>query len=124
MKIKRLIIPLIIIGTLLIAFALIFTVMAHKSLSFSSGRYFLADNGSDMLILENSPFVMSNRTKNENMFSKLDTGDKILVLHDGLAESYPGKTGAYFVLKLGRGSIADIKSSVLESLSKLGYLQD
>lgn len=124
MKTKVLRLALIIIGSLLVVLALIIALMAHKSLSFSSGRYLLADNGADIFILGNSPIVMSNRTENENMFSRLDTGDKILVLHDGVAESYPGKTGAYFVLKLGRGSIADINSSVLESLSELGYLQD
>ena len=124
MKTKVLRLALIIIGSLLVVLALIIALMAHKSLSFSSGRYLLADNGADIFILGNSPIVMSNRTENENMFSRLDTGDKILVLHDGVAESYPGKTGAYFVLKLGNGSRADIKSSVLESLSRLGYLQD
>ena len=124
MKTKVLRLPLIIIGSLLIVLALIFALMAHRSLSFSSGRYLLTDSGSDLLILGNSPVVMSNRTNNENMFSRLDTGDKILVLHDGIAESYPEKTGAYFVIKLGNGSRSDIKSSVLESLSELGYMQE
>ena len=124
MKNKKLRVPLIIIASLFILFALIFAIMSYKSLSFSTGRYLKADNGSNMLVWDSSPAVMTNRTKNEKIFSKLDTGDKILVLHDGIAESYPAKTGAYFVMKIGSGSLSDIKSSVLESLSELGYMQE
>ena len=75
-----------------------------------------------MLILDNSPIEMANRTDKE-LFNKLVNGDEILVVHDGIAESYPGKTGVYAVFKLKDGTIDDISQNVIDSLVELGWLQ-
>ena len=107
-------------GLLLICAGLLWYMVSH-SLDFSVGRCLVADNGSYMFIDGNSPIVMSNRKDKEGLFSDLETGDKILLLHDGIAESYPGRTGVYWCMKLEDGTQADIPEQVMEELAKLGW---
>ena len=114
-------IPIAIIGLILILMITLIVVMIVNGLGFSQGRYLEANNGSEMIVVDNSPTVMLNRT-NRYIFKNLDTGDKILVIHGATAESYPARTGAYAVIKLGNGSISDIPKTVIDSLTELGWL--
>lgn len=98
------------------ALVLVFT----GSYDLSTGRCLLANNGSILLIDENSPIQLSG--VNEKTKNKLTTGDRILVLHDGIQETYPAKTRAYLVLKLGSGSLADIPAQVQQELTDMGWL--
>ena len=75
-----------------------------------------------MLILDNSPIQLSDR-KNNISFERFDIGDEILVVHDGIEESYPGRTGVYAVLKLSDGTADDIQQEVIKSLVELGWLE-
>ena len=77
--------------------------------------------GGTMFIDGNSPIIMSNRKDKEGLFSGLGTGDKILIFHDGIAETYPGRTGAYWCVKLEDGTQADIPEQVIEELTELGW---
>ena len=81
----------------------------------------IADNGSVMLIDDNSPIVLS--VKNPDSLENLSTGDKILVFHDGIRESYPAQTFAQFVMKLGSGTEADIPADVITQLRELGWIK-
>ena len=112
-----------IIAAILIAalFIIGFFAAVRRGYSCSIGRYLEASNGTGMIILENSPVQMSNQT-NWDLFDGLATGDKILVIHDGMDQSYPGRTGVYAVLKLGDGDIDDISPAVVDSLTELGWL--
>ena len=107
-------------GLLLVCAGLLWYMVSH-SLDFSVGRCLVAENGSYMFIDGNSPIVMSNRKDKEGMFAGLETGDKILLLHDGIQESYPGGTGAYWYMKLEDGTQADIPEQVMEELAELGW---
>ena len=118
---KKWIIPLCVIGGLLLICAGLLWYMVSHSMDFSVGRCLVADNGSYLFIDGNSPIVMSNRKDKEGLFSGLETGDKILLLHDGIAESYPGRTGAYWCIKLEDGTQADIPEQVMEELTELGW---
>lgn len=93
----------------------------NRGFGISEGIY-LEGTGAPLLILDGSPFVMGDRSEGENLFDGLETGDKILVLHDGLCESYPGQTGVYWIKRLGAGSLADISSDVLDSLVQMGWI--
>ncbi len=95
-------------------------VLAGRGFSASTGLFLRTDNG-DMVILDNSPIVMSIRTENDNMFAEYESGDKIFVIHDGIQETYPGGTGVYFSIKLADGHISDISESVLRQLHELGW---
>lgn len=94
---------------------------SNKSLGLSTGHCLLLEDGTCLLIVDKSPIVLSNRTARDNLFSGLDSGDKLLVLHDGIQESYPCRTGAYGVWKKADGDITDIPLSVLTSLAELGW---
>lgn len=119
---KKCMIPLFVIGGLLLISAGLFWYMVSHSMAFSVGRCLVADNGSYMFIDGNSPIVMSNRKDEDEMFAGLKTGDKILLLHSGIETSYPGRTGAYWCMKLANGSQADIPEQVMEELTKLGWV--
>ena len=118
---KKWMIPLCVIGGLLLICAGLLWYMASHSMGFSVGRCLIADNGSYMFIDGNSPIVMSTRRDKEKMFAGLETGDKLLLLHDGIQESYPGGTGAYWCMKLEDGTQADIPAQVIEELVELGW---
>ena len=94
-----------------------------KNLTISTARCIVTKQNC-MMVLDNSPIGMSNQSWDKELFEDLDTGDKILVVHDGIAESYPGQKGAYFILRLAEGSIADVPVQVIEALEALGYVID
>lgn len=110
-------------AVLLLALAVLWGA-SRRSLSFSVGHCLVSDSGSHMLVVDNSPIQLSDRTKNGRLLEGLSSGDKVLVLHDGVAESYPARTGVYGVWKLRGGSIEDVSVSVLESLMDLGLVFD
>lgn len=98
-------------------------VMTAKGYGITKGRCLVTATGSYMLIDEdNSPIEMSNRS-DKDLFADLSSGDEILVLHDGIQESYPAGTGAYYCIKLNDGKPEDIPTSVIESLTELGWLE-
>ena len=121
---KKWVIPLCVIGVILLLCAGGLWYMINHSMSFSVGRCLVADNGSYMFIDGNSPIIMSNRKDKEGLFSGLGTGDKILIFHDGIADTYPGRTGAYWCVKLEDGTQADIPEQVITvySDSTIGFL--
>ena len=122
MKKKKYLIPIVVIGVILILFIAGISRIVAKGYGVSTGRYLEAKNGTAMLVCDNSPIQMSNRT-DKDLFNKLDIGDKILVIHDGIAESYPGKTGVYAVFKLSDGTTGDIPQTVVNELIDLGWLE-
>lgn len=122
MKKTKWLIPVIAFGVILVIMVACFVYMAVQGLGFSTGRYLEADNGSKMVVVDNSPNVMLNRT-NRDIFKNLATGDKILVIHGATAESYPAQTGVYAIFKLGGGSIRDIPQTIIDSLTELGWLK-
>lgn len=98
-------------------------VMTAKGYGITEGRCLITGTGSYMLIDENnSPIEMSNRN-DKDLFSDLSSGDEILVIHDGIQESYPAGTGVYYCKKLSDGEPEDIPTSVIESLTELGWLE-
>ena len=92
---------------------------AHRSLSLSKGTCLIAEDGTCLLLLDNSPTILANRTKREDAFADLKTGDSLLVLHDGIQETYPARTGAYAVYKLSGGGT--VPQQVIDDLSALGW---
>lgn len=125
-----------VIAVLIIACFLILGIMAKKELGFSEGRYLAAKDGVSMVVMDDapdgitdpeererymSPVVMSNRT-DRDLFKNLETGDKILFVHGGVKESYPGGTGVYAVLKIEDGSIENIPEKILRDLTAMGWV--
>jgi len=119
---KSLKIILGIIGGIIILFVMSVYILLNKGYGMSVGRYLEVKDGNPMLIRENSPISMHNRT-NRDLVDNLDIGDKILVIHTGIAESYPGQTGVYAIFKISDGTTEDIPQKVVNELIKLGWLE-
>jgi len=122
MKKKVWLIPLAAIGLVLVLLIGSVGIITAKGWGISQGRYLEAKNGQPMLILDNAPIVMSDR-KGRALFDDLDIGDEILVVHDGIAESYPGKKIVYAVFKLSSGTMGYIPQKVVNQLIELGWLE-
>ena len=125
---KRKWLPLKICICVFLSVILIFTsligFLLAKGLGLSVGRYLGADDGKDFLVVDRTPIQMSDRSKKQELFDGLETGDRILVIHTGIEESYPARSGAYFVLRLERGTKEDIPPEVISSLTELGWLKE
>ena len=111
-----------IIAGIVILLVISIYILLNKGYGMSVGRYLEVKDGKAMLIRENSPISMHNRS-DWDLYSNLDTGDKILVIHTGIEESYPRQTGVYAVFKISDGTIADIPQNVIKELTKLGWLE-
>lgn len=112
----------VIISVVLCVLIVAVFVFSGMGISWHTGRYLLADNGSHMIIMDSSPIALSDKSEGK-MFENLTNGDKILVFHNGIDESYPGSTRAYMCFKIGEGEITDIPENVLTSLDELGWIQ-
>ena len=122
MKRKKWLIPAVIAAVVISLAAAVVGLAARRSWSISEGRYLAARNDVDMLVVGNTPIKMSDRA-GRDLFDGLDTGDRILVLHDGVAESYPAQSGAYAVFRLEDGAVSDIPQRVIDELTEMGWLE-
>lgn len=125
MKKKILVIFATILAIILLLFAIClvgFGIASFKGYGISEGRVLITDNGSYMIIMDSSPIVMSNQSKNENIFEGLTNGDEIMIVHNGIQESYPGGTGVYYCKKLADGEYKDLPEQTLSSLGEMGWI--
>lgn len=97
------------------------TFLMNSSIGISTGHVLISENGACFLIKGNSPVRLSDYSEN-GVFPELKTGDRVLVVHDGIAESYPASTLCRFCIKTGNGSISDIPEEVISSMTQLGWL--
>lgn len=86
----------------------------------TQGRCVVAVNGSILLLDGEEPICLSGVPDRQKQ--KLASGDRILVLHGPLQETYPAGTRAYLLLRLEQGDLTDIPPSARERLTELGYL--
>lgn len=119
MKKIKWIIPAVIAGVILV----ILTALLCVALRYGAtvGYYLEAKDGVAMIIEGKSPTVMSSRS-DRDIFKRLESGDKILILHDAVAESYPGRTRVHAVIKLKNGDKSDLPADVIGSLMKMGWI--
>lgn len=117
---KKLKIAVGVIGIIILLLTCGILWMAKNGVDISTGTCLIADNGRYMIIIDNSPIAMSIRSGDGTLFDGLETGDEILIVHDGIAESYPGITGVYFCIKLDKGN--EIPRDVVMELIDLGWI--
>lgn len=108
------------VGVLILAL-LVFGVMTVKNLSFRVGTCIKTENGGCMLLMGDSPVALSGKTAFAR-FEEYRTGDRLLVLHDGILETYPGRTRAYLTLRLHKGDVAAIPQEVRNALTQMGWM--
>ncbi len=110
--------------SLLLALILILGILTVKGYGISIGRLMVTERGENLLIVENTPIQMSDQSRKQALFDKYQTGDLLLVIHDGVEETYPARSGAYVAVRLQRGSVTDIPGNVLNELFDLGWIAD
>lgn len=115
MKTKKWILPIcIIIGIIVLCIVgLLATagIMSTKGYGISVGRLYLSDNRF-YLVDEGKAMIMSDQSDDNNLFDKFNTGDLIFVIHDGVNESYPSRTGAHRVFRLSKGNENDLPENL------------
>lgn len=117
-KLKKIILTLLIIITILFIALFIFVFFTGSSITI--GHYIQSDSGEHLMADKTAPTVM--HTDHDFMFRNLTSGDKILVIHGPENLSYPGSTGVYFCLKISNGELSDIPSKILLELYDLGWI--
>lgn len=95
--------------------------LASRNLSVHAGVCIAADNGQYLVMLDNSPVAMHQCREGKDLFEDLQTGDLIWIVHDGIQETYPGRTGVYYLIRVGDGT--QIPEQVMESLWELGWMK-
>lgn len=122
MKKRIIIIVSIIIGVFVLGISTGVIFLSVNETGISSGYCLKTDNGTCFLVKGNTPVRLSAEGFAAEKLSEFNTGDKLLVLHDGIAESYPAVTFVRLAVKTGEGSIDDIPDTVTAALNNLGWL--
>ena len=105
----------------LFALSLLCGCIAHKLELWVEGICLVTDSGSVLLIAKNEPIALHDRT-DSGLLEGIQTGDRIRVLHDGIAESFPAQAGIYKLEHLGQGSLDEISQQTLDALRQLGWI--
>ena len=141
MKRKIWIIVTVCLAVVLVAAACLIGWGTRQGLSISLGQYadsasgdvmytdgsFLEDNfevsfetvTGHMVLLDGAPVCMSGR---EKIFCNLTTGDRMLVIHGPVAESYPGQARAYMCIRYANGTEDDLEEHDWVNLKTDGWL--
>ena len=107
---RRWILPLCITaGVLLLCAAAVLIavgVIAEKGFSLTEGKLYLEEDQVWLIEDSGGAVSLSDRTKAKDLFENSVSGDRVLLLHDWMLETYPARTGAYMLwcLKKGDGS--------------------
>ena len=106
MKKSKWILPVSIVGGVLVlcvAAVLIFgIVFSANGYGLSTGRLYFGENGT-YLIDDDNAMLVSDRSAGSNLFEGCQSGDKVVLLHGGVEESYPSRTGGYRIFRLSKG---------------------
>lgn len=84
---------------------------------FTVARCIVTDGGGVYMVHHDCPVLLTSLGDRD-----FQTGDKLLVLHANVfADSYPQQARTVFILRIGRGSRADIPESALKIFTELEY---
>jgi len=86
-------------------------ILSVKGFGLSAGYFYTNDFGI-YLVGEGEAMLMSDRSKNQDVFENLSVGDFLLVLHDGINETYPAQTGAYRIFRLQKGDESGLPANL------------
>ena len=114
MKKKSLILPLCIIGGALLscvaAVCVFGALFFAKGYGVSVGKLRL-EEGSAYLQTDETTLSLFDGTRDKNLFRSLRSGDKILLLHGVLRETYPVQTDGFYALRLAKAEDVAVKEA-------------
>ncbi len=114
----------IILGVCILIVVLIVTILFITNRfnhTIDTGICLVTDN-SVIVIVDDSPMEISNLSINENLFVDLQTGDKVIITHDSVQETYPAYTGVYKLLKIDTDCINEVSRKTITQLAEMGYI--
>lgn len=109
---KVILIVVIVVSIILLCIAIPIAFLVFNDYGVTIGRLLVTDS-QYMLIEDKTSIIMSDQSNNKEIFDGLRTGDKILVIHDGVEESLPARTGAYHILRMEKGDKSDIPEDAI-----------
>ena len=106
MKNKKWILPVCIVAAaavLCIGAVLIFdAVLNAQGYSISVGRLYFSDDGTYLIDSDDKATLVLDCTDNAELFKGYESGDKIILFHDGVDESFPARIGGYRIFRLSK----------------------
>ena len=82
----------------------------------------LVTDTSVIVIVEDSPIDISNQSVNEDLFVSLQTGDKVVIVHGGVEDTYPAHTGVYKLLKIDTDCLNEVSPKIITELEEIRYV--
>lgn len=118
---KKIIITVAVICTVFVLGIAAGALIINSGIGISTGHVLISENGTCFLIKGSFPVRLSDYSE-KGALPELKTGDRVFVIHDGIAESYPASTLCRFCIKTGNGSMSDIPEEVVSSMTQLGWI--
>lgn len=107
MKKKKWILPVSIVsGVIVLCIAAVFAfgaILSAKGYGISTGRLYFADNGTYLIDSDDMAMRVSDCSDDAELFKGYRNGDKVVLFHDGVDESYPAQTGGYYIIRTSKG---------------------
>ena len=131
MKKRKWILPVSIIGGVialcLVAVVAFGAILSAKGFGISTGLLYFAENGTYLIDSDDMAMRVSDRSDDEDLFEGYQNGDKVILFHDGVNETYPAQTGGYRVIRLSKGDgtykPADEVLGIVQTLGNDGKLR-
>lgn len=116
---KKILISICIMAILFVVIMLFVTGGLKHTIAI--GICLITENDTVLVIVDNNPMKVSNQSFNDELFIGLETGDKVIITHDGIDETYPFQTGVYKLLKIETDCIREVSIQTITKLAELGY---
>lgn len=103
---KKWILPVCIVAGIIVllvaALLIIAAVSSAKGYGVTVGKLYFS-NGNVFLVDGDISMIVSDQSKNNDLFSGYSSGDEIILVHDGVETSLPARTGGYFAFRISKG---------------------
>ena len=107
MKKRKWILPVSIVGgVIVLCIAAIFTfgaILSVQGYGISTGRLYFADNGTYLIDSDDMAMRVADCSDDKELFKGYQNGDKVVLFHNGVEESYPAQTGGRFAFRVSKG---------------------
>ncbi len=107
MKKKKWILPISIIGgVVILCIVAVFAfgaILSAQGYGISIGRLYFADNGTYLIDSDDMAMRVFDCRDDKELFKDYQNGDKVILFHDGVEETYPAQTGGYRIFCLSKG---------------------
>ena len=97
MKKRKWILPVSIVGgVIVLCIVAIFAfgaILSAQGYGISTGRLYFADNGTYLIDSDDMAMRVSDCSDDTELFKGYQNGDKVILFHDGVNETYPAQWG-------------------------------